>query len=159
MTPNAAHHRSWLTRRGALRVPQVTAIFRIIKELTTAMGESTSDYLVTHFDPVAAVLCCFGAFLAAIGIQVSRGRYVAWAYWLAVGMVGIFGTMAADALHVALHLPYVASTILYAVALAVVSTFARGTALGDLTATTFGLGYLPSAALFTVLVVRATWWR
>ena len=37
---------AWLTTRGALRVPEITAYFWVIKALSTAMGESTSDYLV-----------------------------------------------------------------------------------------------------------------
>ena len=47
-------------------------------------------------------------------------RYVPWAYWLAVAMVGVFGTMAADVLHVGLGVPYIVSTIFYAIVLAVV---------------------------------------
>jgi uncharacterized membrane-anchored protein len=109
-------------------------------------------------------------------------RYVAWTYWFAVVMVGIFGTMAADVLHVALGVPYLVSTVLYAVVLtavfvtwqrtektlsihsidtprreafywaAVAATFAMGTALGDFTATTLHLGYFASALLFGILI-------
>ena len=43
--------RDELTRRGALRVPEVTAFFWIIKGLSTAMGESTSDYMVKTMAP------------------------------------------------------------------------------------------------------------
>lgn len=32
-----------LARRGAVRVPEITAYFWVIKALSTAMGESTSD--------------------------------------------------------------------------------------------------------------------
>ena len=39
---------------------------------------------------------------------------------------------------------------------AVVATFAMGTALGDLTATTFGIGYFPSAGLFLILIAIPT---
>lgn len=40
-------------------------------------------------------------------------------YWFAVAMVAVFGTMAADALHVGLGLPYAASTLYYAVVVGV----------------------------------------
>jgi uncharacterized membrane-anchored protein len=168
--------------RARLRVPEVTAFFWIIKALSTAMGESTSDYLVNTINPVAAVLIGFAGFVVAMVIQFSRRRYVAWAYWLAVVMVGVFGTMVADVLHVGLGVPYEVSASVFALLLAlnfivwrrvegtlsihsidtsrrevfywlaVVATFALGTAVGDLTAVDFHLGYLLSAVLFAVLL-------
>src|SRR5580704_17391458 len=108
------------TARGLRRVPEVTVYFWIIKVLTTAVGESTSDYLVHRFDPVVAV--GFGAVGLAIALvlQFSMHRYVPWVYWLAVAMVAVFGTMAADVLHIKFHVPYAVSTVLFAVVLAVV---------------------------------------
>jgi uncharacterized membrane-anchored protein len=180
-TANRSH--SWLTSQGALRVPEITAAFWLIKGLSTAMGESTSDYLVHVMAPPVAVLLGFAGFLLALILQFRMGRYVAWTYWFAVVMVGIFGTMAADVLHVGLGVPYVASSILYAVVLAsvfavwqrtertlsihsidtprreafywatVVATFAMGTALGDFTAATLHFGYFPSALLFAALIL------
>ncbi|HEX3326214.1 MAG TPA: hypothetical protein VHV50_04385 [Actinomycetota bacterium] len=174
---------SWLTKKGALRVPEITVLFWIIKLLSTAMGESTSDFLVHAMPPVLAVLLGFAGFVFALALQFRMGRYVAWTYWFAVVMVGIFGTMAADVLHVGLGVPYTISTILYAIALiavfvvwqrtektlsihsidtprreafywaAVVATFAMGTALGDFTAYTLKLGYLPSTAVFVAVIV------
>ena len=52
--------------------------------------------------------------------QLRARRYAAWTYWFAVAMVAVFGTMAADGLHVELGLPYVVTTIGYATVLAVV---------------------------------------
>lgn len=173
----------WLTRSGALRVPEVTAAFWIIKGMSTAMGESTSDFLVHAMSPAVAVVLGFIGFALALVLQFRMARYIAWTYWLAVVMVGIFGTMAADVLHVGFGVPYTASTVLYAVVLAavfvawdrtertlsihsidtprreafywaaVVATFAMGTALGDFTASTLHLGYWPSSALFAGLIV------
>lgn len=175
-----------LTARGALRVPEITAFFWAIKLASTAMGESTSDYLVHAMDPKLAVVLGFIAFLAALAFQFSRARYQAWAYWTAVVGVGVFGTMAADVLHVGFGVPYIVSSVLYAVALAavfaswqgtehtlsihsvdtsrreafywatVVATFAMGTAVGDLSAVTLGLGYFPSALLFAALITIPT---
>lgn len=169
---------SWLTARGAVRVPQITAAFWVTKALSTAVGEATSDYLVHVMAPELAVLLGFVGFVVALVLQFRMRRYVAWTYWFAVVMVGVFGTMAADVLHVGLGVPYTASTILYAIVLAavfvgwrwtektlsvhtidtsrreafywatVVATFAMGTALGDFTAYTLHLGYFPSALLF-----------
>ena len=164
------------------KVPEVTAYFWIVKALTTAMGESTSDFLVHTLVPEIAVVLGGIAFCVALYLQFVKDRYVPWAYWLAVAMVGVFGTMAADVLHVGLGVPYIASTIFYAAVLALVfrtwyrvegtlsihsittprrelfywaavlATFALGTAAGDLTAVTFNLGYFGSILLFAAII-------
>ncbi len=178
------------TTRGALRVPEITVYFWVIKALSTAMGEATSDFLVKRLHPIPAVGLGFVGFCLALALQFSRHRYLAGSYWLAVVAVGVFGTMAADVLHVGFHVPYIASSALYAVILvavfvlwqrtertlsihtidtprreafywaAVVATFAMGTAVGDLTATTFHLGYGLSIVLFAgiMLVPAAGYW-
>jgi len=58
-----------LTTRGALRVPEITVYFWVIKALSTAMGESTSDWLVHAIAPVAAVGLGFVGFLIALAVQ------------------------------------------------------------------------------------------
>jgi uncharacterized membrane-anchored protein len=168
--------------QGALRVPEITVAFWVIKGLSTGMGEATSDYLVHTITPALAVLLGFAGFVVALVLQFKMGRYTPWTYWFAVVMVGTFGTMAADVLHVGLGVPYTASTVFYAFILlgvfvawqrtektlsihsidtprregfywaAVVATFAMGTALGDLTAYTLHLGYFTSAILFAGII-------
>ena len=163
------------------KVPEVTIFFWIIKLLTTAMGESTSDFLVHQIDPVIAVILGAIGFAIAMALQLSVRKYKTWKYWLAVTMVAIFGTMAADVVHIVLGVPYLVSTVVFAILLAmiffiwyqmektlsihsiytprrelfywatVVITFALGTALGDLTAIAFKLGFLNSGILFAVL--------
>jgi uncharacterized membrane-anchored protein len=163
------------------KVPEVLIYFWIVKLLTTAMGESTSDYLVYHINPYMAVTLGFIGFVIAMTIQLSARRYIAWVYWLAVVMVAIFGTMAADVLHVGFHIPYYASTGFFAIALAIIlitwykceknlsihsidthrreffywltvlATFALGTAAGDLTAFTLGLGFFHAGILFAII--------
>src|SRR3954471_9343766 len=105
---------------AASKVPEVTAIFWVTKALTTAMGESSSDFLVRAMPPELAVLLGFVALSVALVLQLRAGRYVPWRYWLAVSMVGVFGTMAADVVHVALGVPYLVSTVAFAVGLAAV---------------------------------------
>ena len=53
-------------------------------------------------------------------LQFAAPRYRPWIYWLAVVMVAVFGTMAADVLHIKLGIPYVVSTGFFAVVLAAV---------------------------------------
>ena len=105
---------------AVVKVPRVTAYFWIIKILTTAMGEATSDYLVHRFNPYLAVIGGFVAFVVALAIQFRVRGYLPWAYWLAVAMVAVFGTMAADVLHVEFAVPYIVSAALFAVVLTVV---------------------------------------
>lgn len=163
------------------KVPEITVYFWIIKLLTTAMGESTSDYLVYHINPYVAVALGGIGLVVALVLQFFVRRYVAWIYWLAVVMVAIFGTMAADVMHIVLGVPYLISTVFFSIVLAVIfvvwyisektlsihsiytrrrelfywaavmATFALGTAAGDMTAATLGLGYFASGVLFAVL--------
>ena len=164
------------------KVPEIGAYFWTIKVLSTAMGEVTSDYIVRTINPVIAVVLGGLCFAAAIGLQVTIRRYVPWIYWFAVVMVAVFGTMVADVLHVRFGIPYLATSTFFALALAiifvtwyssektlsihtiyagrrewfywatVIATFALGTAMGDLTAITWHLGYLSAAAVFAVLI-------
>src|SRR5262252_3547616 len=97
--------------RGALRVPEIAVYFWVIKGMSTALGESTSDYLVHKIHPVQAVGFGFIGFAVALALQFSMRRYVAWTYWFAVVMVGVFGTICADALHVGFGVPYIASSV------------------------------------------------
>jgi uncharacterized membrane-anchored protein len=169
-------------RHPASKVPEVTALFWVTKVLTTAMGESTSDFLVHRIDPVIAV--CLGALglAVALALQFFRRTYSTWVYWLAVVMVAVSGTMAADVLHVRFGVPYPVTSTCFAIILTVVfiawyasertlsihsictrrrevfywatvmATFALGTAVGDMTAYTLGLGYFTSAVMFAVLI-------
>src|SRR3954447_139083 len=101
------------TSHAFSKVPEVTAYFWIVKALTTAMGESTSDFLVHSLVPEIAVVLGGIAFVIALSLQGSKDRYVPWAYCLAVARVGVYGTMAADVLHVDLGVPYIVSTVFY----------------------------------------------
>src|SRR5438445_9100421 len=109
-----------LALRAMKKVPEITVYFWIIKLLSTAMGESTSDYLVYQINPyVAVALGCLGL-AVALTLQLLVRRYVAWVYWLAVVMVAVFGTMAADVIHVVLGIPYLVSTVFFVSALAII---------------------------------------
>jgi uncharacterized membrane-anchored protein len=195
-TRSSAPRRSGLARwladaPGLAKVPEVTVGFWVAKALSTALGESTSDFLVHRIGPPAAVVISGLALIAGLAWQLSVDRYIARVYWFAVVMVAISGTLAADAVHVGLGVPYAVSTVLYAIVLAVVfalwqrtegtlsihsirthrrelfywaavlATFALGTAAGDMTATTFGWGYLASGLVFAgvVAIPAILYWR
>jgi uncharacterized membrane-anchored protein len=173
----------------ASKVPEVIFLFWVVKILTTAGGEATSDYLKTYGN--------FGGggtevalFVLALVLQFSSRRYRAFAYWLLAYAIAIAGTGFADFLHLDVHIPYAGTTILWAVILAAVfwtwqrsegtlsihsittqrreafywavvfATFALGTALGDFTATSLGMGYLASGiAFFVLILLPAVAWR
>ncbi len=168
-------------RHALSKVPEITAFFWIIKILTTGMGETASDFLAHTIGPLVSVPLGFVGFAVAFVIQMRSRTYIAWKYWLAVAMVSVFGTMAADILHVGIGIPYIVSTTVFAITLAVIfwqwraregtlsihsihtkprelfywatvlTTFALGTAAGDMTAVTFGWGYLTSGIIFAIL--------
>jgi uncharacterized membrane-anchored protein len=173
----------------AVKVPQVTVLFWIIKVLTTGMGEAASDYLASINLVVAGLVGVVG-FVIALRLQLRSREYTPVRYWFAVAMVAVFGTMVADGLHVGLHAPYAATTVVYALVVAgifwfwhrregtlsihsivtrrrekfywglVLATFALGTAAGDLTATSLHLGFFTSGLLFAAaIIVPALAWR
>jgi uncharacterized membrane-anchored protein len=175
-------HRTLASALSPAKVPNIIAFFWLVKVATTGMGEATSDALNNVPGPAIAVPLMLIGLWIALRLQFRRDRYVAWNYWFVVVMVAVFGTSAADALHVGLGIPYLYSTLFYLVVLAVVfaswyrsegtlsihsiytkrrevfywaavlATFALGTAAGDMTATTLHLGFSASAVLFAVLI-------
>lgn len=113
-----------------------------------------------------------------LGLQFRTDRYRPWVYWPAVTMISVVGTLITDSLVDTYGVPLTTTTAVFALALlatfaiwyarertlsihavdtparegfywlAILFTFALGTAAGDLLAERMGLGYLPSALLF-----------
>ncbi|MDT5319031.1 MAG: hypothetical protein QOD88_1553 [Mycobacterium sp.] len=165
----------------AAKVPDITASFWVLKLITTAMGEAASDYLLNTISLLGLVIGAAG-FAIALGVQFRTRRYNAFAYWSAVMMVAVFGTMAADVLHHQLGVSFGMSTLFCALAvaatfwiwhrsentlsihsittrrrevfywLAVSFTFALGTAAGDLTASQLHFGFVGSIVLFAIVM-------
>ncbi len=179
---------STAARPPAVKVPEVTALFWVIKVLTTGMGEAAADHLGGVSVVLAGAVGVLGLVVTLV-LQFRARAYDPVRYWAAVAMVAVFGTMVADAPHVVLGLPYPVSTLLYALLVAaclvawwraegtlsvhsitsrrreafywatVLATFALGTALGDLTAMVWHLGFLWSGVVFAVLIaVPAVGW-
>jgi uncharacterized membrane-anchored protein len=165
----------------AAKVPEITVIFWVLKVLTTGMGEAMSDFLSHKSIPLDAAVGVLG-FTIAMTLQLRQRQYRAVAYWFAVMMVAVFGTIAADGVHKGAGVPYAVSTLGFAVAVAVIffvwhrnegtlsihsittlprelyywtavlATFALGTAAGDLTAYSLKLGFSSSVLLFAVII-------
>jgi uncharacterized membrane-anchored protein len=175
----------------ATKVPEITGYFWITKVLTTGMGEAASDYLGNRLGTAVAMPLAGAALAGALIVQFRVRRYLAWVYWLAVVMVSVFGTMLADGIHNGTGIPYWVSTIVFGAVLGavllgwqrseqtlnihsirtrrregfywatVVSTFALGTAAGDMTASSFDLGYVSSVVIFLVVIAIPAigYWR
>ena len=79
------------------KVPEITALFWIIKILTTGMGEAASDYISHRLLGQGVAMIIFGGFLViSLILQFRARRYVTWIYWLNIALISIFGTMVAD---------------------------------------------------------------
>lgn len=124
--------------------------------------------------------------LAALVWQFRQKRYVPAPYWLAVVLISIVGTLITDNLVDNFHVPLVVTTVAFSVALAItfvvwflfertlsihtvyttrreafywlaiLFTFALGTAAGDLVAEQFSLGYLATGILFGLIIASLT---
>lgn len=118
--------------------------------------------------------------------QFRARKYIPSIYWLAVVLLSVVGTLITDNMVDNFGVPLQTTTIAFSIALAVtfgmwyfsektlsihsiyttrreafywlaiLFTFALGTAAGDLTAEHFKLGYLPSALLFAGLIASVT---
>jgi uncharacterized membrane-anchored protein len=125
----------------------------------------------------------------ALVMQMRAAKYVPWRYWLVVVLVSIVGTLITDNLTDGMHVPLRTTTAVFALVLpvvfgiwyamektlsvhfidtskreafywlAILLTFALGTAAGDLLAEDLHLGYALSAIVFAglIAVIAAAW--
>ncbi|MGH6894763.1 MAG: COG4705 family protein [Dongiaceae bacterium] len=166
------------------RVPKVTVSFWLIKLLAVTVGETAADYLAINLGyGLSTTTWLMSAVLAiALALQFARKKYVPWAYWLAVVLISIVGTLITDNMVDNLGIELQTSTIFFSVILAVtfaiwyaiertlsihtiyttrreifywlaiLFTFSLGTAAGDLVSEFFGLGYLVTGIIFGAIV-------
>ncbi len=166
----------------AAKVPEVILLFWVVKILTTAGGEATSDYLKTYGNMGGGGIEVL-VIVVGLVLQFATRRYRAFVYWFFAYAIATTGTGVSDFLHLDVHIPYAGTTLLWALVLAAVFwrwqrsegtlsihsittqrrevfywstvfvTFALGTALGDFTATSLNLGYLTSGIAFGVVIL------
>lgn len=124
-----------------------------------------------------------GVLIAALAVQFAQKRYVPWSYWLSVVLISVVGTLVTDNLVDNFGVKLLTTTVVFTVALAVtfllwfrtegtlsihsifttrreafywlaiLFTFALGTAAGDLVAEQFGLGYFSTGILFGLIIL------
>ena len=137
-----------------------------------------------HFGLTGTSLVMGVLLLVVLFFQFKAKKYVPSIYWLAVVLLSIVGTLITDLLTDKLGVPLETTTIVFSIALvlnfaiwyvvektlsvhsiittrreafywlAILFTFALGTAAGDLTAEKFGLGYLTSLFIFAGLITN-----
>ena len=161
-----------LARTMLNKVPEVTFFFWVIKIMCTTIGETAADYLNIN---LGLGLSNTTYVAGAPGV-----------YWSGVVVISVFGTLITDNLTDAYKVPLTTSTIVFSIVLALVFlvwwvvertlsihtivttrreafywlailfTFALGTAVGDLIAEKFALGYWVSAAIFGGAIALVT---
>ncbi len=124
--------------------------------------------------------------LVVLFLQFRENKYIPGLYWSAVVLISIFGTLITDILTDSLNFPLEASTALFSIALAltflmwylkegtlsihsiftrrrelfywlaILFTFALGTAAGDLMAESLGLGYLVTGIIVCTCIILIT---
>ena len=162
------------------RVPDVTVDFWLIKVMAVTMGETAADYLAVNLGLglTATSLIMSGVLVVALVLQFAQKRYVPWAYWLAVVLISIVGTLVTDNLVDNFGVRLETTTIVFSIVLAltflawyasektlsihtifttrreifywlaILFTFSLGTAAGDLVAERFDMGYLTTGLIF-----------
>jgi uncharacterized membrane-anchored protein len=130
----------------------------------------------------ATTLIMVGVLAVALALQFAQKRYRPWSYWLAVVLISVVGTLVTDNLVDNFGVALITTTWVFALALAltfalwwasertlsihsifttrreifywlaILLTFALGTATGDLVAEQFGLGYLATGILFGMII-------
>lgn len=166
------------------RVPKVTVDFWLIKLMAVTVGETAADYLAVNlgYGLTATSLFMSAILIVALVLQFWQKRYVPWAYWLAVVLISVVGTLITDNLVDNFEVRLETTTIAFSIALAatfavwyasertlsihtifttrrevfywlaILFTFSLGTAAGDLIAETFALGYLTTGLLFAAVI-------
>jgi uncharacterized membrane-anchored protein len=165
----------------AAKVPEVTALFWVVKISTTAAGEAISDMFVSN--KKVGVVVEVSMFGVALFLQFASRRYSAVTYWFLALAIATAGTGVADTMHLVFGMPYALTSLFWIRVLAAVfylwdrsehtldihsittnrrekyywsvvfATFALGTAVGDFVASSLGLGYLASGLLFSGVIL------
>ncbi|MCW2798354.1 hypothetical protein [Nocardioides sp.] len=166
------------------KVPEVVLLFWVVKIMSTTIGETAADFLdvnaglgLTNTSLImAALLTC------VLVVQLRLRRYVPAAYWLAVILVSIVGTLITDNLVENAGVSLWTTTIAFSTALAltfsawfrsertlsihtivtrrresfywlsILFAFALGTSASDMVAEKLTPGHLTSAGIFGILI-------
>lgn len=157
----------WLIKLLAVTVGETAADFL---NANLGLGLSKTSWIMSGF------------LIAALVLQLAQKRYVPWIYWITVVLVSVVGTLITDNLVDNLGFGQGTITIVFSIALAatfavwyaaektlsihtiytarreafywlaILFTFALGTAAGDLAAEGLGLGYLQAGLIYGAVI-------
>ena len=176
--PSAANH-------GGSKVPQLLALFWVIKIMATTLGETGGDAasMSLHLGYSVSSLIFLAALMILVLVQIRARTFHAALYWAVIVATTTAGTTVADFCDRSLAIGYPGGALLLTAAVALVlaawrMTLGRiaadritspgpeafywatilasntlGTALGDWTADSFGVGYEGAALLFSALLL------
>ena len=102
----------------AAKVPEVTALFWVIKISTTAAGEAISDMFVNNKE--LGVVVEVSMFCVALVLQFAARRYSAIPYWFLALAIATAGTGVADTMHLVFGMPYAVTSLFWLIVLGVV---------------------------------------
>lgn len=166
------------------KVPEVALLFWVVKILSTTVGETAADFLAGDIGLglTNTSLVMTAALAVVLVVQFRTNRYVPAAYWLAVVLISIVGTLISDNLVDNLGVSLWTTTAIFGLGLAVtfvtwyrrerdlsihtivttrretfywlaiLFTFALGTSAGDLVSEKLALGYLTAGGIFGLLI-------
>ncbi|MBP7611135.1 MAG: hypothetical protein KA760_16695 [Steroidobacteraceae bacterium] len=173
-----------LLEKAAVKVPEITLVFWLIKIAATTLGETAGDAVSMSMN--LGYLAATGVFAAimvvAVSAQIRAPRFSPFLYWATIIATTTLGTTLADFADRSLGIGYLGGSVLLLSMLlgslalwhrvlgtvsvdSVSSTRAEvfywvtimfsqtlGTALGDWTADSAGLGYVGGMVIFTALI-------
>src|SRR5258708_1376372 len=172
------------TRRALSKVPEVTALFWIIKIAATTLGETGGDAvsMSMNLGYLEATAIFAVVFEVAVIAQIKTKAFHPFRYWTTIIATTTVGTTFADFADRSLGIGYAGgTTLLFALLMASLAIWYKtlgsvsvdtvsspkaemfywitimfsktlGTALGDWTADTAGLGYAGGAIVFSILL-------
>jgi uncharacterized membrane-anchored protein len=161
----------WLIKLMAVTMGETAADYLAV---SLGLGLTATSLLMAAF------------LIGALVIQFGQKRYVPWSYWLAVVLISIVGTLVTDNLVDNFGVALTSTTTFFTLALAatfaawywsertlsihtifttrreafywlaILFTFALGTAAGDLVAEHYALGYMATGILFGMIIASIT---
>ncbi|HEY3147133.1 MAG TPA: hypothetical protein VGJ75_12320, partial [Dongiaceae bacterium] len=95
----------------------MTVSFWLIKLLAVTVGETAADYLAVNLGYGLTPTTWFmsAVLVVALVLQFAQRRYVPWAYWIAVVLISIVGTLITDNMVDNLGIKLQTSTTFFAV--------------------------------------------